>query len=77
MATELGIPGDLKEACALLIRDPLDTKNIDVGQFDDHYFIVGISLGLRRISSRIRSARPRIGWVSSPTFFPRRSDEED
>lgn len=45
MATELGIPSDLKEACMLLSHGPLETKTIDVGQFDKRYFIVGISFG--------------------------------
>jgi YegS/Rv2252/BmrU family lipid kinase len=45
MATELGIPSDLKEACMLLSQDPLETKTIDIGQFNKRYFIVGISLG--------------------------------
>ena len=39
MATELGIPTDLKEACALLSHGPLEIKTIDVGQFDKRYFI--------------------------------------
>ena len=45
MATELGIPGNLKDACLLLGRGALVTKIIDVGQFDTHYFITRISLG--------------------------------
>ncbi len=45
MATELGLPTDLKEACKLLSHGSLKTKTIDVGQFDKHYFIIGISLG--------------------------------
>jgi diacylglycerol kinase (ATP) len=45
MATELGIPTDLKEACTLLSQDPLETKAIDVGHFGKRYFIAGISLG--------------------------------
>jgi len=44
-ATELGIPKDLKEACNLLGHGQLETKTIDVGQFDMRYFITGISLG--------------------------------
>jgi YegS/Rv2252/BmrU family lipid kinase len=44
-ATELGIPKDLKEACTLLGHGPLETKTIDVGQFDTRYFITGVSLG--------------------------------
>jgi diacylglycerol kinase (ATP) len=45
VATELGIPKDLKEACTLLGHGPLETKTIDVGQFDTRYFITAISLG--------------------------------
>jgi YegS/Rv2252/BmrU family lipid kinase len=45
MATELGIPTDLKEACMLLSHGPIEIKTIDVGQFDKRYFIIGISLG--------------------------------
>ena len=45
MANELGIPTDLKEACALLSHGPLRTKSIDVRQFNNRYFITGISIG--------------------------------
>ena len=44
LANELGIPTDLKEACALLSHGPLKTKPIDVGQFNNHYFMTGISI---------------------------------
>ncbi|MFO7639336.1 MAG: diacylglycerol kinase family lipid kinase [bacterium] len=45
MATELGIPIDLEEACTLLSHGPIRTRAIDIGQFDKRYFIVGVSLG--------------------------------
>ncbi len=45
MANELGIPYDLKEACMIMSHGPLETKIIDVGQFDKRYFIIGVSLG--------------------------------
>jgi len=45
MATELDIPTDLKEACALISKYPLNMKIIDVGQFNNRYFITGISIG--------------------------------
>jgi len=45
MANELGIPTDLKEACELLSQGPLMMKSIDVGQFNNRYFITGISIG--------------------------------
>jgi diacylglycerol kinase (ATP) len=45
LAVELGIPTDLKAACALITQVPLRTKSIDVGRFDNRYFIVGMSFG--------------------------------
>jgi len=45
LANELGIPIDLKEACGLVGKAPLKYKTVDVGQFDNRYFIVGISIG--------------------------------
>ena len=45
MATELGIPMDLKEACALLAQGHLKKKPLDIGQFGKRYFITGISIG--------------------------------
>lgn len=45
MANELNIPKDLKEACALISQSSLEMKTIDMGQFNNRYFIVGISIG--------------------------------
>jgi diacylglycerol kinase (ATP) len=45
LATELGIPLDLKAACALMSNFPLPLRRIDIGQHDSCYFIVGISIG--------------------------------
>lgn len=45
LATELGIPAGLKEACMLLSQYPAETKTIDVGQFNKRYFITRISIG--------------------------------
>src|ERR1039457_6391207 len=45
MAKELDIPTDLKEACTVLSQNPLMTKTIDVGCFNNRYFITGISIG--------------------------------
>ena len=63
MATELGIPTDLKEACALLGHGPLETKTIDVGQFDKRYFIVRISLGFEAdvVKGADRQTKNKIG----------------
>jgi diacylglycerol kinase (ATP) len=63
LATELGIPTDLKEACMLLSQSPIETKTIDVGQFDKRYFIVGISLGFASdvIKGADRATKNKIG----------------
>lgn len=63
MAIELGIPTDLTEACALLSHRPLETKTIDVGQFNKRYFIVGISLGFESdvVKGAGRETKNKIG----------------
>jgi diacylglycerol kinase (ATP) len=63
MAEELGIPKDLKAACALMSQVPLTTRTIDVGQFGDQYFILGIALGFGAevIKGADRETKNRIG----------------
>ncbi|RIE05670.1 diacylglycerol kinase family lipid kinase [Candidatus Cryosericum terrychapinii] len=63
MAEELGIPKDLKAACALMTQVPLTVKTIDVGQFGDRYFILGIALGFgaEMIKGADRETKNRIG----------------
>lgn len=63
LATELGIPSDLKEACTLLSHDPLKTKTIDIGKFDKRYFIVGISLGFEAdvVKGADRQSKKKMG----------------
>jgi YegS/Rv2252/BmrU family lipid kinase len=63
LATELGIPTGLKEACMLLNHGPLETKTIDVGQFDKRYFSVGISLGFEAdvVEGADRQTKNKIG----------------
>jgi len=63
LATELGIPTDLKEACMLLSHGPLETKAIDVGRFNKRYFIVGVSLGFAAdvIKGADRETKNKIG----------------
>jgi diacylglycerol kinase (ATP) len=63
LATELGIPTDLKEACMLMGSGPLEMKAIDVGQFDKRYFISGISIGFQAdvVKGADRETKNRIG----------------
>ena len=66
LATELGIPADLEDACALLSHGPLLTKTIDVGQFDDRYFSVRMSLGFEAnvVKDTDRETKNKIGIFS-------------
>jgi diacylglycerol kinase (ATP) len=78
MAMELGIPTDLKEACALISQVPLTMKAIDVGQFDKRYFITGISFGFGAdlVKGAGRESKNRIGifsyFLSAAAAFKKR-----
>jgi len=63
MATELGIPADLKEACMLLGHGPLETKTIDVGQFDKRHFMIRMSFGFEAdvVKGADRKTKNKIG----------------
>ena len=66
MAVELGIPTDLKHACALISEAPLTLKTIDVGRFDKRYFLVGISIGFgaELVKGADRASKNRFGILS-------------
>jgi len=66
LANELGIPSDLKEACALVSRTPLKFRAVDVGQYDDHYFIVGLSMGFGAdlVKGADRKAKNKFGILA-------------
>jgi YegS/Rv2252/BmrU family lipid kinase len=63
MATELGIPADLKEACTLLGHGPLEMKTIDVGQFDKRHFMIRMSFGFEAdvVKGADRKTKNKIG----------------
>jgi diacylglycerol kinase (ATP) len=66
MATELGIPTDLKEACALISQVPLTMKAIDVGRFGERYFITGMSFGFGAdlVKGADRESKNKFGILS-------------
>jgi diacylglycerol kinase (ATP) len=66
MAMELGIPTDLKEACALVSQIPFTTQAIDVGQFGKRYFITGISFGFGAdlVKGADRESKNKFGILS-------------
>ncbi|MBF0215848.1 MAG: diacylglycerol kinase family lipid kinase [Candidatus Omnitrophica bacterium] len=70
MATELGIPWDLKEACTLISQGPPEMKTIDVGRFNNRYFIAGISIGFVAdlIKDADRESKNMFGILAY--FFP-------
>ena len=45
LATELGIPKDLKEALQLLCSDSLEVQSVDIARFNDCYSLVRAGLG--------------------------------
>jgi diacylglycerol kinase (ATP) len=66
MAMELGIPKDLREACTLISQVPREVKSIDVGQFGNRYFLVGLSLGFSAdlVKGANRVSKNRFGMFS-------------
>ncbi|MCX6134941.1 MAG: diacylglycerol kinase family lipid kinase [Ignavibacteriales bacterium] len=66
MATELGIPADLREACALISQVPQTMRAIDVGQFDTRYFITAMSFGFGAdlVKGANRESKNRMGIFS-------------
>jgi len=66
LANELGIPKDLKDACTLISQTPPNIKSIDVGQFDSHYFVTGISIGFSAdlVKGANRETKNRFGILA-------------
>lgn len=62
-AAGLGIPRDLAEACALICGDAKQVQQVDVGQVDDHHFLLRVSLGLEAsvVEGADREAKDRLG----------------
>jgi YegS/Rv2252/BmrU family lipid kinase len=66
LATELGIPTGLKEACALISQAELTLKSIDVGQYNHCYFITSISIGFGAdlVKAANREAKNKFGILA-------------
>ncbi|MCC7447944.1 MAG: diacylglycerol kinase family lipid kinase [Anaerolineae bacterium] len=63
---ELGIPGDLAEASALVCSDETDIRQVDLGQVGDTYFILSAGVGLptSMMQAADREAKDRLGMVA-------------
>lgn len=66
MSVELGIPKDFAAACALMATDQLATRSVDVGQVDDRYFMLRVSVGLeaKMVEGTDRTLKDRLGTLA-------------
>ncbi len=63
---ELGIPGDLAEACALVCSNENQIRQVDLGQVDDNYFMLsaGVGFATSMIKGADRDAKDRLGILA-------------
>lgn len=63
MSVELGIPGDLAEACALVCGEGCVTRTVDMGRVGDNYFMlrVGIGFEAEMVEGADREMKDRMG----------------
>jgi diacylglycerol kinase (ATP) len=63
MSVELGIPGDLAQACALVCGDERDFRLLDVGQVNDKYFLLRVGTGFEAdlVKGADRETKNKIG----------------
>ncbi len=63
---ELGIPGDLAEACALVCRADSQIRQIDLGQIGTNYFILSAGVGFATaiVEGADRDAKDRLGVLA-------------
>ncbi|CAA9298381.1 MAG: hypothetical protein AVDCRST_MAG77-5393 [uncultured Chloroflexi bacterium] len=66
MSVELGIPGDLEEACALVFNGAGRLRKIDVGQIGDQVFMlrVGIGFEAEMVEGADREKKDRFGTLA-------------
>jgi diacylglycerol kinase (ATP) len=66
MSVELGIPGDLAEACALVYSGAGRLRKIDVGQIGDHTFLlrVGIGFEAEMVEGADREKKDKFGTLA-------------
>ncbi len=63
MSVELGIPGDLAQACALVCGDERNFRQIDVGQVNEQYFLLRVGTGFEAalVEGADRETKNKIG----------------
>jgi YegS/Rv2252/BmrU family lipid kinase len=63
MSVELGIPSDLVEACGLVVNPQAAVRMIDMGQIEDHYFLLRSGMGFEAamVEGADRELKDRLG----------------
>jgi YegS/Rv2252/BmrU family lipid kinase len=63
ISVELGIPNDLAAACALVCGAACAERRIDVGQIEDHYFLIRVGMGFeaQMVQGAHRELKDRVG----------------
>jgi YegS/Rv2252/BmrU family lipid kinase len=66
MATELGLPADIPQACALLASEASRLRPVDMGKVDERYFMLRISTGFEaeRVKGATRELKNRFGSLA-------------
>lgn len=66
MSIELGISNDPAEACALVCNAGGTIQAVDMGQIDEHYFLLraGIGFEAEMVEGADREMKNRVGWLA-------------
>jgi diacylglycerol kinase (ATP) len=66
MSVELGIPGDLAQALALVCGDEHDYRMIDMGQVNDNYFLLRVGTGFEAdlVKGADRETKNKLGSLA-------------
>src|SRR5262249_1448703 len=66
MSVELGIPNDLMQACALVSGEERAFRQVDMGQVNDHTFLLRAGVGFEadRVQGASRELKDRIGSLA-------------
>lgn len=63
LALDLGIPGDIEAACALLVNPQATLRKVDIGQVGEFYFLIRAGMGFEAamVEGADRELKDRLG----------------
>lgn len=66
LAEDLGIPGDLESAAALLASGDYDLRAVDMGRVGDELFVLRVTMGFEAsvVESATRELKDKYGWLA-------------